>query len=42
MSLMGNGMFILSVEAVDPKFELGATKAFLQTLGAETVEEVYG
>ena len=33
--------FILSVEADDPKFNLEQTKAFLQTLGAETVEEVY-
>ena len=32
--------FILSVEAEDPKFNLEQTKAFLQTLGAETVEEV--
>jgi hypothetical protein len=34
--------FILSVEAIDPKFDLVQTIAFLQTLGAETVEEVYG
>ena len=34
--------FILSVEAEDPKFDLERTMAFLQTLGAETVEEVYG
>jgi hypothetical protein len=33
--------FILSIEAVDPKFSLELTKAFLQTLGAETVEEVW-
>src|SRR5439155_21498250 len=30
--------FILSVEATDAKFDLERTKAFLQTLGAETVE----
>lgn len=34
--------FILSIEAVDPRFDLVQTKAFLQTLGAEAVEEVYG
>jgi hypothetical protein len=32
--------FILSIEAADPKFDLGNAKAFLQTLGAEAVEEV--
>jgi hypothetical protein len=34
--------FILSVEAEDPKFDAVRTMAFLQTLGAETVEEVVG
>jgi len=33
--------FILSIEAADPKFNLDRTKAFLQTLGAETVAEVW-
>jgi hypothetical protein len=33
--------FILSIEAVDPLFNLERTRAFLLTLGAETVEEVW-
>lgn len=34
--------FILSIEADDPKFDRERTMAFLQTLNAETVEEVFG
>ena len=34
--------FILSIEAADPKYDRTTTMAFLQTLNAETVEEVFG
>jgi hypothetical protein len=37
-----NDRFILSIEAADPKFDRAGTMTFLQTLNAETVEEVFG